>query len=81
MGGHLRAAAWLHLFAGYTHSTQGVRHTISILRTEVIDGETYYVFSDISTTMPEGMLTGGSKMRAGKTALQVARQGCKFLEG
>ena len=23
--------------------------TISILRTEVIDGETYYVFSDIST--------------------------------
>ena len=29
--------------------------TISILRTEVIDGETYYVFSDISTTMPEGL--------------------------
>ena len=29
--------------------------TISIVRTEMIDGETYYVFSDISTTMPEGI--------------------------
>ena len=40
--------------------------TISILRTEVIDGETYYVFSDISTTMPEGLpnhFLNGKKLR------------------
>ncbi len=40
--------------------------TISILRTEVVDGETYYVFSDKSTTMPEGIprhFLNGKKLR------------------
>ena len=41
-------------------------YTLSILRTEVIDGETYYVFSDISTTVPLGPprhFLNGKKLR------------------
>ncbi len=40
--------------------------TISILRTEVIDGDTYYVFSDVSTDAPEGVpkhFLAGKKLR------------------
>ena len=40
--------------------------TISIVGREVIDGETYYLFSDIPTTMPEGLpnhFLNGKKLR------------------
>ncbi len=46
------------------HTTEEI--TVSILRTEVIDGETYYIFSDVPTTVSEGIpkhFLNGKKLR------------------
>ena len=62
-----------HVFSdarGLRVGTSVVHHeaefTVSVLRTEVIDGDTYYVFSDVSTSAPEGIpkqFLAGKKLR------------------